>query len=261
MSRRDTIRNQYNLTMIQFFAPDITATLELPEAESGHCVRVLRKREGDEIAVTDGAGHRYRCRITYAHARHTGVEILETETPVPVIDVDITLAIAPSKNMDRMEWLVEKAVEIGVTRIVLLRCERSERRVVKPERLRKIAISAMNQSLKARVPEVTEMTGFADFLRELPSGQAFMGYCAPDIERREFTAECRPGRDTVILVGPEGDFTPAEVRAAMDAGIKPVTFGRARLRTETAGLFGVQGVHIINQLARSEGLKLQNIDN
>lgn len=234
--------------MIQFYAPDIESDPTLPEAESGHCVRVLRMKEGDTVYVTDGLGHRFVCRITDAHPKRTMLEIVEVQSPEPVIDCDITLAVAPSKNMDRMEWLVEKAVEVGVTRIVMLRCARSERKVVKPERLRKIAISAMNQSLKTRLPEVTDMVDYDKWIVSMPAGQKFMGYCAPEIERKEFVRECRPETDTVILIGPEGDFSPAEVEKAMSNGVIPVTFGKARLRTETAALFGVQGIHIINQL-------------
>lgn len=241
--------------MIQFYAPDVEITGFLPEEESGHCVRVLRMKEGDIVWVTDGMGHRFECHIVEAHPKHTGVEIISKQDIEPVIDVEITLAVAPSKNMDRMEWLVEKSVEIGVRRIVMLKCDRSERKVIKPERLRKIALSAMNQSLKARLPEVTDMMSFKDFVNHLPAGQCFMGYCSPEIERREFVAECMPGVDTAVLIGPEGDFTPAEVRMAIGAGVKPVTFGKARLRTETAALFGVQGVHIINQLAMCGKLK------
>ena len=235
--------------MIQFYAPDIETDPTLPEAESGHCVRVLRMKVGDTVFVTDGRGHRFECRIADAHPKHTMLEIVSVETPPPVIDCDITLAVAPSKNMDRMEWLVEKAVEIGVTRIVMLKCARSERKIVKPERLRKIAISAMNQSLKTRLPEVTEMIDYDRWVSEMPEGQKFMGYCAPEIERREFVKECRPSTDTVVMIGPEGDFTTEEVERAIAAGVVPVTFGRARLRTETAALFGVQGVHVINQIS------------
>ncbi len=238
--------------MIQFYAPEIETDPVLPEAESAHCVRVLRMKEGDTVYVTDGKGHRFECVITEAHPKRTRLEIVGVESPAPVIDCDITLAVAPSKNMDRMEWLVEKAVEIGVSRIVMLKCSRSERKVVKADRLRKIAISAMNQSLKTRLPEVTEMIPVGQWLKEMPEGQRFMGYCAPEIERREFVAECRPLTDTVILIGPEGDFTPEEVAKAMECGVVPVTFGRARLRTETAALFGVQGVHMINQLAEAD---------
>lgn len=241
--------------MIQFYAPDVENTGFLPEEESGHCVRVLRMKEGDTVWVTDGQGHRFECSIVEAHPKHTGVEIISKRDIEPVIDVEITLATAPSKNMDRMEWLVEKSVEIGVGRIVMLKCDRSERKVIKPERLRKIALSAMNQSLKARLPEVTDMISFKDFVHHLPAGQSFMGYCSPEIERREFVKECRPGVNTVILIGPEGDFTPDEVRMAIEAGVMPVTFGNARLRTESAALFGVQGVHIINQLAICGKLK------
>lgn len=235
--------------MIQFYAPDLESTLTLAPDESGHCVRVLRKHEGDEITVVDGRGHRYTCTIVDASHKGVGVEIVRCEEVRPHWGCEITLAVAPTKNMDRMEWMVEKAVEIGVDRIVLLRCERSERKVVKTERLTKIAVSAMKQSLKCTLPLVTEMTDCLDFVRNAPDGVRMMGYCDPSLPRREMVHEYRAGADAVIMVGPEGDFTPAEVQEALRCGFVAVTMGQSRLRTETAGLYAVEAVHIINQLA------------
>ncbi|MDE6135121.1 MAG: RsmE family RNA methyltransferase, partial [Muribaculaceae bacterium] len=138
--------------MIRFYAPEIAVSGLLPESESGHAVRVLRKRTGDEIEAVDGKGNLYRCRIVGDSHRGTAVEIIECLSLPKVWTPEITLAVAPTKNMDRMEWLVEKAVEIGVDRIVPLRCRHSERKEIKSERLEKIAVSAMKQSLKAVLP-------------------------------------------------------------------------------------------------------------
>ena len=234
--------------MIQFYSPDIAETLTLPESDSGHAVRVLRLREGDTIYVIDGSGTRYRCVITSAHHRHTTVEIVGSE-PVPNHwGCRITVAIAPPKNIDRLEWFAEKAVEIGVDRIVMLRCARSERKDVRTDRIEKIVVSAMNHSLKGVMPEIVPMTPIADFLREKTVAQCFMGYCDKSMERSLFVEQYHAGSDVNILIGPEGDFTPEEVALAIDAGYRPVTFGNSRLRTETAALFAVDAVHVINQL-------------
>lgn len=232
--------------MIQFYVPDIKATQTLPPEESAHAVRVLRKREGDTVYVTDGAGRRYTCRILSADAKRTPVEIVDCEEVAKYWEEKITLAVAPTKNMDRMEWLVEKAVEIGVDRIVLLRCEHSERKVVKADRLRKIAVSAMKQSLKAKLPEITEVTDFKTFVTECAAGERYMGYCDKSYPLKRLVEEYTPGPDVTILIGPEGDFSPAEVRLAADNGFVPVTFSEARLRTETAALYGLQTVHILD---------------
>lgn len=236
--------------MIQFFAPDIETTLTLPREESGHCVKVLRRKPGDKVFVTDGKGTRFRCRLTLADPRGAMVEILDRETIFPPQDVHIDIAVAPSKNMDRMEWFVEKAVEIGVNRIILMKCDRSERKTVKRERLQKIAISAMNQSLKARVPDITEITGLSEVISVPFEGQKFFGYCSDEVQRRELVREYKPDENVLIMIGPEGDFSPREVEEAMKRGFQPVTFGRSRLRTETAALYAVQAIHIINDLTR-----------
>ena len=144
--------------MIQFYAPDIETTLTLPQSDSQHCVRVLRMQAGDELEVIDGHGHRFRCILVDAHSKHASVEILErTEMPLPWSQ-QITVAVAPTKHMDRMEWMVEKLTEIGVNRIVPLLCARSERKEIKVERLEKIAVSAMKQSLKSVLPQILPMT-------------------------------------------------------------------------------------------------------
>lgn len=152
------------------------------------------------------------------------------------------------KNMDRMEWMAEKVTEMGVDRIVPLLCRYSERKVLKTERLRKILVAAMKQSLKATLPQLDDLTPFDDFMKALPDGQRFIAYCDPAIPRRDFVKECLPKSDVTILVGPEGDFSQPEIRAALDAGFIPVSLGDSRLRTETAGVFACAAIHTINQL-------------
>ena len=237
--------------MIQFYAPDILQTLTLPESESAHCCRVLRMQAGDEAIVTDGKGHRYRCVILEAHPKHTSVEIVDTEEAQKHWPCRITLAVAPTKHSDRMEWLLEKAVEIGVDKVALLRCQRSERKAIKVERLEKVMVSAMKQSLKGVMPEIEEVTSFKYFVETVAEGsQKFFGYCSKDYPRKDFSKEYRAGADVVIMIGPEGDFTPEEVDMAVAAGFVPVTFGESRLRTETAALYGVTAVHVLCQLAK-----------
>lgn len=234
--------------MIRFFAPDIETTYALPEIESGHCVRVLRMREGSVIYVVDGKGHQFECVIIEASPKCTKVNIVGCSEEPKSWKPRIVLAVAPTKNMDRMEWLVEKAVEIGVDKIVLLQCEHSERKVVKIDRLEKIAVSAMKQSLKSVLPEIEEMTPFKNFLLNLEEGQKFMGYCDATIDRKELVKEYKAPEDVTMLIGPEGDFSPAEVQAAVNAGFIPTTFGNTRLRTETAAIYALTAVHVVCNL-------------
>jgi len=235
--------------MIRFYAPDIETTLTLPESDSGHCVRVLRMRQGDPLEVVDGRGTLYHCVLADAHPKRATVEIAGKDQLPKVWDGSITVAIAPTKHNDRMEWLVEKLVEIGIDRIVPLRCRYSERKDINRDRLEKIAVSAMKQSLKAILPVIDEMTPYDKFIASVdPQDQRFIAYCDPDIPRRLMAKEYRPGADTVILIGPEGDFSKDEIREALDSGWMPVTLGDNRLRTETAALVACDTCHIINQL-------------
>lgn len=235
--------------MIRFYAPDIEQKQQLPADESAHAVRVLRRRPGDEVEVVDGRGNLYRCRLVTDDHRGAVVEIVEKEALPKVWKPYITIAVAPTKHADRMEWLVEKLVEIGVDRIVPLRCRRSERKEIKPERLERIAVSAMKQSLKAILPRINATTSLKDFLAEAPTEgqQRFAGYCDADTPRRLLAQAYKPGSDVNILIGPEGDFDPEEIAAAIAAGYIPVTMGDNRLRTETAALVGCDTIHIVNQ--------------
>lgn len=236
--------------MIQFYAPDIEISPVLPESESAHCCRVLRMQPGDRIMVTDGKGFRYLCEILDNDPRHTALSIKEKEC-IERASYKLTLAVAPTKNMERMEWMAEKAVEIGVDRIVLLQCARSERRIMRRERLVKVLIAAMKQSLSASLPELTDLIPFSKFIKEEVSNgcQKFFGYCSDEFPKKEFVKECRPLSDVIVMIGPEGDFSLDEVQKAVDAGFMPVSLGNKRLRTETAGVFVAAAVNVINQLS------------
>lgn len=234
--------------MIQFFAPDLLSTGQLPQDESRHCAKVLRHKAGDEICVVDGAGRRYTCRILDPDPRGTQLEILSFEEIPTHWGASVTLVVAPTKNMDRMEWMTEKAVEMGVDRIIPVLCDHSERKVVKTERLVNIAVSAMKQSLKTTLPEVLPLTPFSGMLEIVGSdtSQKFMGYCDARYPRLPLITQYRPGSDATLLIGPEGDFSPAEVEMAVDTGFVPVTFGLSRLRTETAAIVALDTIHLLN---------------
>lgn len=234
--------------MHRFYAPDIAETSVLPEAESAHAVRVLRLVEGDMVEVVDGKGNMYECRISLAHSKKCEVEIVGQAAVPNHWGGAITVAVAPTKNLDRMEWMAEKATEMGIDRIIPLLCRHSERKELKTERLRKILVSAMKQSLKAVMPQLDEMTPIARMLADeaLPQ-QRYIAYCDENTERRQFEACYRPLEDVVVLIGPEGDFSPEEVKMAIENGFVPVTFGNSRLRTETAALYAVAAAHALKQ--------------
>lgn len=234
--------------MIQFYSPDIAASRSLPADESAHAVRVLRMKAGDSLVAVDGKGSRFNCVISRAVASGVEVEILSEEKVAPSWRGRITLAVAPTKNADRMEWLVEKCVEMGIDEIVLLECARSERRRMKTERLERIMVSAMKQSLKATLPILRGPVTFADFMAEKHEGEKFIAWCGEGVEKKSLCAEYRQGADVTLLIGPEGDFSPAEVEEARRKGFVAVTLGESRLRTETAAMFAVAAVHAINQI-------------
>lgn len=231
-----------------FFSPDISSNPILPESDSQHCIRVLRFSEGDEIEIVDGKGFLYRCRIVDAHPKRTMVEIIEKhEVPLPWSQ-NITIAVAPTKHIDRMEWLVEKLVEIGVNRIIPLKCRFSERKEIKEERLQKIAVSAMKQSLKSALPEITPMMPFDKAMRMISDSQRFIAYCSDEFPKKQLSAEYFPCTDVAVLIGPEGDFSSEEIRMAVETGYRPVTLGETRLRTETAALYACATIHIADEL-------------
>lgn len=232
--------------MALFFAPDIYETWELPEEESAHCLRVLRLGVGDELEVTDGKGSILRTAIVSTAGKRCKVEAIEEKKVEKGWHGNLTIAIAPTKNMDRIEWLAEKATEIGWDRVVFLNCRFSERKVIKTDRVERIVVSAMKQSLKFSKPVVEEMTDFKKFILAEHKGAKFIAHCYEN-EKRELFDALVPGEDATILIGPEGDFSKEEVEAAISAGFIPVSLGNSRLRTETAGLVACHTFILKNQ--------------
>jgi 16S rRNA (uracil1498-N3)-methyltransferase len=225
-------------SMHTFFAPDLAGTTyTLPEDESKHAVRVLRLGLGDAVELLDGHGGRYAATVADANPKRCQLRITQHESIAPRPHF-AHVAVAPTKNLDRMEWFVEKAVEIGVERITFLRCARSERRELKLERLEKIAISALKQSGQTWLPQLDELTDFAAFVATVSPETTFIAHLEEG-ERTALAQVAGAGPGCCVLIGPEGDFTPGEIALALEKGIRPVTLGASRLRTETAALAAV----------------------
>ena len=225
-----------------FYAPDAATSTELPQEEAMHALRVLRLKSGDEMMLMDGKGSFYRAEVTLAHTHHCFYEIKESLPQQPQWKGRVHLAIAPTKLMDRIEWMTEKAVEIGVDELSFLNCHFSERRVVKVPRVDKIVVSAVKQSRKAWKPAVNEIVSFADFIAQPREGRKYIAHCYDEIPRTYLYEELQKPSDTddaLVLIGPEGDFSIDEVRKAVASGYQSVHLGESRLRTETAGLAAV----------------------
>ena len=225
----------------------------LDSDESGHCVRVLRHRAGDEIHVIDGVGTMYRCRLVDDNPKGAEAEVLEAFPGWGGHPYHLTVACCPTKNNDRFEWFVEKATEVGVDRIVPVIGERSERKVYKTDRALRIALSATKQSLKARIPEIAEPVSVKDFLchselaEQAKESLKLIAYCFEGDTRRISIQEALrgyAGKDITVLIGPEGDFSPEEARLAIDHGYIPVHLGASRLRTETAAVLAATAVYL-----------------
>lgn len=235
-----------------FYVPDADRLRELPDEECQHAIRVLRLKEGDTMMLMDGKGTFYEAEVTMASSHHCGYEIVKTLPQQPTWNGHLHLAIAPTKMMERMEWLYEKATEVGVDELSLLDCQFSERRVVKLPRLEKIAVSAVKQSRKAWMPVLNEMQSFKSFIETHQTGHRYIAHCYEEVERvnlfKELSEKCSPNEEVTVLVGPEGDFSIDEVRMAVDAGFVSVDLGKSRLRTETAGLSAVMMMQLTHQV-------------
>ncbi len=215
--------------------------------ESGHCVRVLRHRAGDEIHVIDGLGTMYRCRLTDDNPKGAEAEVLEAFPGWGGHPYRLTVACCPTKNNDRFEWFVEKATEVGVDCIVPVIGDRSERKVYKTDRALRIALSATKQSLKSRIPEIAEPVSVKDFIRRSGNSLKLIAYCFEGDTRRISIQEALrnyDGKDVTVLIGPEGDFSPEEARLAVEQGYVPVHLGSSRLRTETAAVLAATAVYL-----------------
>ena len=233
--------------MALFYVPEIANTWELSDEEATHALRVLRLTVGSELEITDGKGNLYKTTIASIAGKHCYVEpCAPTEKPKNWCG-NVHIAIAPTKNMDRIEWFAEKATEIGLDAITFLNCRFSERKVVKPERVERIVVSAMKQSLKYCKPQVDDMTDFKKFIAQERPGAKYIAHCY-DSERVLLKDVLVAGEDATVLIGPEGDFSPEEVELAVKAGYRPISLGSSRLRTETAALVACHTFILKNEI-------------
>lgn len=225
-----------------FYVPDAIHMTELPEDEAQHAIRVLRLKSGDEMWLVDGTGGLHHATVTMANNKHCLYEIDHSSSVKKTWSGNIRLAIAPTKMVDRIEWMAEKATEIGFDEISFLDCKFSERHNIRTDRIEKIVLAAMKQSHKAWLPKVIAITPFMQYIRQERSGHKFIAHCYNEVEKVDYfnaLQNIAPDEDVTVLIGPEGDFSIDEVKTAVEAGYKSISLGESRLRTETAGLSAV----------------------
>ncbi|MGZ3765440.1 MAG: 16S rRNA (uracil(1498)-N(3))-methyltransferase [Mucilaginibacter sp.] len=233
-----------------FYTPDIDAapsTYYLNEEESKHCIKVLRLQTGDKVQLIDGRGNFYTAAIADPHPKKTKLQIVSVQPDFHKRNHYLHIAVAPTKNIERLEWFLEKATEIGIDEISLIVCQRSERKDAKVDRLNKIITSAIKQSIKAYHPVLNEPVALNKFMATQFDGQKFIAHCDSG-DRFTLKGALRPYGRYLILIGPEGDFTPKEIDDALNIGFKAITLGESRLRTETAALEACFEVNFLNRL-------------
>jgi len=229
-----------------FYHPEIKGEQHTLDAEeSAHCVKVLRLRENDIVYLTNGKGSLFKSVISLSNPKKCELQIIETLKDYKKPDYLLHIAIAPTKNIERFEWFLEKATEIGISRITPIICERSERRIIKPQRLKKILVTAMKQSLKTYLPVLDNQVDLPGFLDQNQNGLRFLADFR-EIADNHLFEKCKPGVETTVLVGPEGDFTEREFNLAHEKGFQSVSLGDSRLRTETAGIVACHTVYLCN---------------
>lgn len=236
-----------------FYQPDLPDCCFLPEEEAKHCTRVLRHQPGDVVHVTDGKGNLYEVSLTTEGAKKASFSIIQQLKKAAPQNYHIHIAIAPTKNTDRLEWFLEKAIEFGIDEVSLLQCRNSERVKINMDRLEKKAISAMKQSLNLQMPHIRELTKFPAFIKEISSSpsvglpyQGFIAYVDGNIPQHLKDA-AGAGQNICVLIGPEGDFAPDEIALAKESGFTPVSLGKSRLRTETAGIAACHILNLVNE--------------
>lgn len=233
-----------------FYVPDAASQTELPPEEAMHALRVLRLQSGDEMFLMDGEGTFYRAEVTVAATKHCMYEIKETMPQKKTWHGNIHLALAPTKMMERVEWLAEKATEVGFDEMSFLNCKFSERKNLRTIRLDKIVVSAVKQSRKPWKPVVNQLVSFKEFVTQPRNGNKFIAHCYNEVERTDFfnLLQQQPLDDDVtVLIGPEGDFSIDEVKLAMDNGYQSISLGNSRLRTETAALMAVAMANLVKR--------------
>ncbi len=230
-----------------FYTPNIQGSFyTLDETESKHAIRVLRMSQGDAIQLIDGIGNFYEGRISDANPKKCCIEILKKAEEFGKRNHYLHMAVAPTKNIDRFEWFLEKATEIGIDEITPILCDHSERKVIKEERLEKVIVSAMKQSLKAYLPKLNPLTPLKEFLQTPFDGKKFIAHCYEQ-DKRDLKNEIPGSHSNLILIGPEGDFSEEEIELAMQNGFLPVSLGASRLRTETAAVVACHTANLLNE--------------
>ena len=231
-----------------FFAPDITGTFyTLDENESNHCIRVLRMVKGTDVRLVDGKGNLYSGRIAVPDSRRCQIEITSIANEFEKRPYNLHIGISPLKNSDRFEWFVEKSVEMGIDAITPVICHNTEKKNIKSERLGSIIISAMKQSVKAYATKLNDPVPLSKFVENTDTETRLIAHCNSLLKRSSVAESYKRGRDVVILIGPEGDFTTGEIDIAITAGFCPVELGKSRLRTETAGIVACHSIYFMNQ--------------
>ncbi|MGB0981612.1 MAG: 16S rRNA (uracil(1498)-N(3))-methyltransferase [Winogradskyella sp.] len=231
-----------------FYNPNITetdTTFNFDKDESKHIVKVLRKKNGDRLNITNGKGWLFTAELNIADLKHCSVSII-SKIVQPKRNYNLHLAVAPTKMNDRYEWFLEKATEIGIESITPIICDRSERKVVKTERFEKIIQAAMKQSLQCYLPKLNAPIPFKDFIKQPFFGQRFMAHCE-ETQKKSLKSQLQMGKDCVILIGPEGDFSVKEIETALHHNFIAVTLGSTRLRTETAAIAACHSVAFLNE--------------
>ncbi len=228
-----------------FYTPEIKKiTFDLSEEESKHCVKVLRLVNGDFITMVDGRGGFYRGIIDDANAKKCKLRVIEKIEQYGRRNYSVHIAIAPTKNIERLEFFLEKCTEIGIDQITPLLCQHSERKVINNDRLEKIIIAAMKQSVKAYKPVLNPLTPFNNFVKNNIEGKKFIAHCAT-VPKPSLKSQLANNRDFTILIGPEGDFSQTEVELAIANNFQEVHLGRSRLRTETAGIVACNTINLV----------------
>lgn len=226
-------------------AHSATDIIQLSPAESHHCARVLRLKPGQHIGFVDGRGGMGEAVLLEVSSRNTMASVIEKRQQ-PARPFHLHIAIAPTKNIDRFEWFLEKATECGIEEITPVFCKNSERKVIKPDRLHKILVAAMKQSQRAWLPLLNEAVMFRDFVKILDATTpGYIAHCATG-QKTTLRDVYTPGSHALILIGPEGDFNAEEVQMAIDKGVQAISLGENRLRTETAALVACMGVNFLN---------------
>ena len=236
------------MNMYIFYTPDISTTDEyfLNEEESHHCVKVLRMKPGQEVILVDGTGGYYEALLQETRLKHCKIKIKKKIANYGKRDFYLHLAISPTKNINRFEWFLEKATEIGIDEITPIICNHSERKKIKTERLEKIIIASMKQSVKAYKPVLNPLVDFASFINQTYSQECYIAHCQ-NTPKNYLKNTYTKGHGALILIGPEGDFSQHEIEKAQNNGYTEITMGQERLRTETAGVLACHSIHLINQ--------------